>query len=795
MSRTSKLFSLIGKAVAVFMVGALGAIAVRFMFGALLPQHACHEVMDIPDRFAELFLEAPDPRRSLDREIAESAGVLGAMGERYSGPGSRGSGLGGLGSEGAKAKREEGKVGRKDGSSQGSEAEPAAEAELRATLRSWFPETLLFAPLVVTDDEGRASVEIEVPDQLTTWRVLGLAHDRAGHQAGDVASFASTMPVYVDLPEPPTLRVGDRLALPVHVVNQRAEALDGSLLASVSGEALRGGGASNIVVRGGAAGLRHVPVEAVRPGRGSLEVELPGHDRVLRPIVVQPRGRPVHRDLAGSLAGERSLTVAVPQDATAASLELVVFPGPMAVLASELERVGSGGHGLDDAAYAYALTGTGRAIAERLGVEVDADALRSARLRAWQDLMRHTRSPTVQQAVVVLAAARGWPEDPMAAALARRMATKIAASQSPDGSFAPTLWRGGVPVEQVLVFTAEAARLTREIEPRVAQRAQGFVTRSMENVRDPHTAAALLAADLVEPRHQLALRAMVRQALEDDGRGGLLLPPSERSRTAGGEQPGVVECTALAALALADDPALEGRLQDLGSTLLGAHRPGRGLGDGLTGLVVLEALAVLFPEPLPEEVVLRLEVDGVQVALRRLPLAAGFHPERLQVPLPAIPGEHTVRISASPAVPGLGFSLRQTCWRPVIPSHSSRGFALRLVGPEQAVVGEPASLQIEASPPGGRRLILELDLPAGLEPHDPQLDALVAAGTLEAWDASQGHLSVAIPAMPDGALFSARLELVPTLAGRFHWGPVSLALREDPSLHALAAPEVWVVGG
>jgi hypothetical protein len=328
----------------------------------------------------------------------------------------------------------------------------------------------------------------------------------------------------------------------------------------------------------------------------------------------------------------------------------------------------------------------------------------------------------------------------------------------------------------------------------VAQRAQGFVTRSIDSVRDPHTAAALLAADLVEPRHQPLLRALVRESLEDDGAGGLLMLPAERSRTATGAEPSVVESTALAALALADEPAMEGRLQDLGTTLLGACRPGGGLGEGMTGLVVLEALAALFPEPLPEEVVLRMEIDGQPVAERRLALAAGFHPERIQVDLPAVPGEHAVRISASPAVPGLGFTLRQTAWLPVEPSSSSRGFALRVEGPGRSVVGKPAALRVEASPPGGRRLALDLDLPAGLEPHAPQLDALVSAGTIDAWDASQGHLSLAIPALPDGALFSASIELVPTLAGRFHWGPASLGLEEDPSLQAVAAPQAWVVG-
>ncbi|MFP2903118.1 alpha-2-macroglobulin family protein [Corallococcus sp. 4LFB] len=67
-----------------------------------------------------------------------------------------------------------------------------------APTRAWFPETFLFEPLVVTDANGQATVPVRVPDRLTQWRVLALAHSRSGAQAGAVTSFAGTLPTYVD---------------------------------------------------------------------------------------------------------------------------------------------------------------------------------------------------------------------------------------------------------------------------------------------------------------------------------------------------------------------------------------------------------------------------------------------------------------------------------------------------------------------------------------------------------------------------------------------------------------------
>ena len=39
------------------------------------------------------------------------------------------------------------------------------EGSVEAPTRSWFPETFLFDPLVVTDESGRATVPVRVPDR------------------------------------------------------------------------------------------------------------------------------------------------------------------------------------------------------------------------------------------------------------------------------------------------------------------------------------------------------------------------------------------------------------------------------------------------------------------------------------------------------------------------------------------------------------------------------------------------------------------------------------------------------
>ncbi|MFP2964428.1 alpha-2-macroglobulin family protein, partial [Myxococcus sp. 1LA] len=109
-----------------------------------------------------------------------------------------------------------------------------AEADASPS-RAWFPETFLFEPLVVTDASGAATVPVRVPDRLTQWRVLALAHSRSGAQSGAVTAFTGTLPTYVDPVLPAFLRAGDAVRVPVQVMNTTDAAVEAPLKVEVPG--------------------------------------------------------------------------------------------------------------------------------------------------------------------------------------------------------------------------------------------------------------------------------------------------------------------------------------------------------------------------------------------------------------------------------------------------------------------------------------------------------------------------------------------------------------------------------
>jgi uncharacterized protein YfaS (alpha-2-macroglobulin family) len=136
-------------------------------------------------------------------------------------------------------------------------APPGSPEPIR--VRTDFNPLAVFAPSVVTDDQGQAHVAVKLPDNLTRYRVMAVAVDRGQKFGIGEANLTARLPLMVRPSAPRFLNFGDRFELPVVLQNQTDE----DLLVDV---AVR---AANLELTG-AAGLR-VSV----PARDRLEVRFP----------------------------------------------------------------------------------------------------------------------------------------------------------------------------------------------------------------------------------------------------------------------------------------------------------------------------------------------------------------------------------------------------------------------------------------------------------------------------------------------------------------------------------------
>ncbi len=707
-----------------------------------------------------------------------------------------------------------------DGSDDDAEKRAGGEAPAART-RAWFPETFLFQPQLVTDASGKAELSVTVPDRLTTWRVLALAHDRQGGLAGATHSFDGRLPVSVEPVTPPFLVAGDIARLPIQVVNTTDAPMAGQLRVAVAGASLVDP-PGRVFVPARSSATAWAQVRADQSGAVGLRVELgPGFsqgDVVERTFTVEPSGRPVVQARAGTLGAARAFEVVGPADLDPASARatVVVHPGALSVIRSELAHA-AGRPGIAGTAHALLLGGRGAALLDNLGFTVKTDgppgperaageALTLLSLRAGQDALRAARSAAPAVGLLLAAPALHTPDNAAVQRLGEKLRADVVRAQRPDGSFSTG---GPQAMQQMLVTTAAAVDTLRraaaaptdepEVQARRARdaelarvRASAVFERQAGALTEPYTIATALAARVVDGELAGTLRTRLVAATVQHTDGRRTLPVGPDAVRLDGTRPTEAEATALAALALHGDAPAE-IVAELGAGVLSSWRPGAGWGDGYADLRGLQAVLTLFADPLPESVEVTLSRDGEVVASRSLTGPALRDLATLSVPAPDAAGAHTWEIAASPAVPGLGFAFQLETWVPWTPEAGPGGLDLAVTPPARAVVGQPALVRVEAAAPARRALTVRLPLPPSVQVDTDALDRAVRAGRLTGYDAEDGLLTLDIPALGAGESFAYDVPIVPMLSGSFHPAPAELAARTSPDTPRRTAPQPWFV--
>lgn len=182
--------------------------------------------------------------------------------------------------------------------------------------RSNFKTTAFFLPDIVTDAAGHAEVEVTLPDDLTTYRVLALAigeDDRAGLAT---TALVVNKPLLAQPALPRVVRVGDRFSAGVIVHAQRAGdvtvRLDATGLGVAAPEQL-------VTVAADTARAVRFALTAEKPGTASLRFTVRGgaeedklaHELpVLLPVVMETAA--VSGEVPGTPSGRREEALVAP---------------------------------------------------------------------------------------------------------------------------------------------------------------------------------------------------------------------------------------------------------------------------------------------------------------------------------------------------------------------------------------------------------------------------------------------------------------------------------------------------
>ena len=96
-------------------------------------------------------------------------------------------------------------------------------------LRTNFAETAFFYPNLRTDANGEVKIEFTLPESLTTWRFMGLAHTK-DMDYGQIASEVVASKEFMIQPNMPRfVRVGDEVSLSASLINQSEKDVIGNV--------------------------------------------------------------------------------------------------------------------------------------------------------------------------------------------------------------------------------------------------------------------------------------------------------------------------------------------------------------------------------------------------------------------------------------------------------------------------------------------------------------------------------------------------------------------------------------
>ncbi len=93
-------------------------------------------------------------------------------------------------------------------------------------VRQYFPETLLWYPELQVARDGTASLDFQLPDNLTTWKISAIASNPDGAWDYQEIDFETFQPFFVEPDPPQFLTQGDQIDLPAVVRNYLASPQD-----------------------------------------------------------------------------------------------------------------------------------------------------------------------------------------------------------------------------------------------------------------------------------------------------------------------------------------------------------------------------------------------------------------------------------------------------------------------------------------------------------------------------------------------------------------------------------------
>ena len=167
--------------------------------------------------------------------------------------------------------------------------------EAGVKVRQFFPETLYVNPSIITDANGKATIDLHVADSITEWRMTGLASTQSGLLGSGAGAMVVFQDFFVDIDFPVEITRNDAFSVPVALYNY----LDEVQVVNLEVEAapwveITGPTSQTITLQPGQVVGASFDIRALNVGTHGLTVTAYGNamsDAVKRTVRVRPDGK------------------------------------------------------------------------------------------------------------------------------------------------------------------------------------------------------------------------------------------------------------------------------------------------------------------------------------------------------------------------------------------------------------------------------------------------------------------------------------------------------------------------
>jgi uncharacterized protein YfaS (alpha-2-macroglobulin family) len=214
-------------------------------------------------------------------------------------------------------------------------------------LRQYFPETMLWAPDLVTNPDGSLSVPLTMTDSITTWRVTALASSQNGLLGSTTAPLRVFQDFFIDLDLPLALTVGDEVSIPVGVYNYLEEAQTVRLeIEPAAWFELLDEPVKEMTIAANDVSVVYFRVRATDFGLQNIKLTAIGSrmsDAIQKPVRVYPDGKQIFFTQSDRLTTGEDVnqTISLPADAIAGTqaLQVKIYPGVLSQVVEGLDSI------------------------------------------------------------------------------------------------------------------------------------------------------------------------------------------------------------------------------------------------------------------------------------------------------------------------------------------------------------------------------------------------------------------------------------------------------------------------